>query len=173
MIDKNTIYNAKTIAPMLDMSERRLQQLAKEGIIPKASHGKYVYFDVVHAYVKYLRSLDPDENTETLDLRTEKTRLLTAQADKVEIELAVSRGEMCRVDRAMLLWGRVVAEVRSRMLAIPTKGAPVILGVKSIQEAKGKLKVLLNDALLALREIEPHEYADPDSTEVIQTKIEK
>ena len=35
-----TSFNIQAIAKLLKLSERRIQQLAKEGIIPKAERGK-------------------------------------------------------------------------------------------------------------------------------------
>jgi hypothetical protein len=49
------VYPAKTIAPLLDISERRVGQLVNEGIIPKTERGRYELFPVVQGYVKFLR----------------------------------------------------------------------------------------------------------------------
>ena len=49
------LYPVKTIASILNLTERRVQQLAHEGIIPKAERGKYDLIGCVRAYIKYLQ----------------------------------------------------------------------------------------------------------------------
>jgi len=48
------------IARLLDLSERRIQQLSREGVIPKAERGQYDLVGAVRGYVAYLR--DPIGN---------------------------------------------------------------------------------------------------------------
>lgn len=63
------VFSAKVIARLLNISERRLQQLAREGIVPRASRGKYPMAGCVRGYIKYLQegggcgsvSADPDQ----------------------------------------------------------------------------------------------------------------
>jgi phage terminase Nu1 subunit (DNA packaging protein) len=43
------------IAKLLDLSERRVQQLSREGVIPKAERGQYDLIGSVRGYVRYLR----------------------------------------------------------------------------------------------------------------------
>ena len=43
------------IARLLDLSERRVQQLSREGVIPKAERGQYDLIGSVRGYVRYLR----------------------------------------------------------------------------------------------------------------------
>ena len=42
------------ISQLLKLTERRIQQLAKDGIIPKADRGEYDMIPVVHAYIDFL-----------------------------------------------------------------------------------------------------------------------
>jgi phage terminase Nu1 subunit (DNA packaging protein) len=60
---------AAEMAEMLQLSPRRLQQLATEGIIPKISRGRYELAPVVQAYINYLRerTLPGEMNAVLLD----------------------------------------------------------------------------------------------------------
>lgn len=61
------LFPAATIARLLNISERRLQQLAREGVIPKSGRGRYPLAATVRGYVVYLQqsgaveSIDPDK----------------------------------------------------------------------------------------------------------------
>ncbi len=72
---------------MLD--ERRIQQLAQAGWIPKADHGKYNLVDSVQGYVKYLK-----EHTRDQSRGTEHAKLARAQTVKVEMENFRRMGEL-------------------------------------------------------------------------------
>lgn len=83
-----------TIAGLLNLTERRVQQLAKDGIIPKAERGLYNLVGCVKAYVAYLQKMTegrmPDEVSTTA--KVDKSRLITAQARKAELEASKAEG---------------------------------------------------------------------------------
>lgn len=48
--------NVQEISKILDMSPRRVQQLAKAGIIPRSRRGNYDFVPSIQAYIRYLRA---------------------------------------------------------------------------------------------------------------------
>ena len=85
------VVPAKTIAKLFDVTERRVQQLAKKGIITKNERGRYDLKAAVQGYIKFLRksSLEGPEGTISLD--EARRRKLTAEATLSELELAQKR----------------------------------------------------------------------------------
>ncbi|MBQ7594685.1 MAG: hypothetical protein IJU48_10075 [Synergistaceae bacterium] len=51
------LYPKETIANLLNISERRIEQLVKQKIIPKAGRGVFDLGPTVQAYVRYLQGL--------------------------------------------------------------------------------------------------------------------
>ncbi len=51
------LYPKETIASLLNISERRIEQLVKKRIIPKAGRGVFDLGPTVQAYVRYLQGL--------------------------------------------------------------------------------------------------------------------
>ena len=45
------------ISSLLDISERRVQQLSKAGVIPKAARGRYELIGSVRGYIRHLHSV--------------------------------------------------------------------------------------------------------------------
>ncbi len=78
------LYPKETIATLLNISERRLEQLAKQKIIPKAGRGVFDLGPTVQAYVRYLQGLssgaikagEPSE----LDRRLMEARVLERES---------------------------------------------------------------------------------------------
>ena len=48
-------YSLDVIAKLLDISPRRVQQLSSDGVIPRASRGKYELVPAVQGYIRFLR----------------------------------------------------------------------------------------------------------------------
>ena len=98
------LYPTETIANICNLSERRIEQLAKKRIIPKAGRGVFDLGQAVSAYIRYLQglcqgSLKESEPSE-LDRRFQEARVLEREskarqakckADKMEQELTDSR----------------------------------------------------------------------------------
>ena len=51
------LYPKETIANLLNISERRIEQLVKQKVIPKAGRGVFDLGPTVQAYVRYLQGL--------------------------------------------------------------------------------------------------------------------
>ena len=88
------LYPAGTIAEVLMITPRRLRQLAADGLIPKATRGRYPMKGCVQAYIRYLQTI----RISSAEHSGEKTRLTKARAETYEIELAEKRGELYRRD---------------------------------------------------------------------------
>ena len=78
------LYPKETIATLLNISERRIEQLVKQKIIPKAGRGVFDLGPTVQAYVRYLQGLcsgaiktnEPSE----LDRRLMEARVLERES---------------------------------------------------------------------------------------------
>ena len=98
------LYPTETIAGICNISSRRVEQLAKKRIIPKAGRGVFDLGQAVSAYIRYLQglcqgSLKESEPSE-LDRRFQEARVLEREskarqakcrADMMEQELSDSR----------------------------------------------------------------------------------
>ena len=78
------LYPKETIANLLNISERRIEQLVKQKVIPKAGRGVFDLGPTVQAYVRYLQGLssgalktsEPSE----LDRRLMEARVLERES---------------------------------------------------------------------------------------------
>ncbi len=76
-------YPVETIAKLLDLTPRRVYQLTNEGIIPKASRGRYELVSAANGYIKYLRDRAINADVKDGDADHRK-RLTKARADIAE-----------------------------------------------------------------------------------------
>ena len=79
-----------------------------------------------------------------------KLRQATANAELAEIELAERRALVVPIDHVAKQVARLLANVRARMLAIPTKAAPIAHVAKSAEEIRATIEEQVRDALSEL-----------------------
>ena len=141
-----TSFNIEAIAKLLKLSERRVQQLAKDNIIPKAERGKYDLVSSVHGYVDFLKAKAGGDFTAEEVLKN-KNKLLKAKAEIAEIEKQRATGELIPKEEVKRTWLELVHKIKQKLLSIPNKVAPVVVTVKNINEIKLILQDKLYEAL--------------------------
>jgi len=127
-----------------------VQQLTKEGVIPKAERGRYELAPAVQGYVRYLQERSLRTDTSTIDYHAEKARLTKAQADSAEVEAAKSRGEVCSVATIERNLATLFAEVAANLRNIPTRVASALVGNTDEREVKAVLLREIDSVLTAL-----------------------
>jgi hypothetical protein len=136
------------LARLLDISERRVNQIAKEGIIFKRDpNGKFDAPLCIEAY--YRSKFSPDELAFSFD--REKTLHERAKREKAEIELAKIKGKMYQEEDIELAIVPMLLAFRNRILAIAPMIAEKLVG-RSSKEIEMILDKTNKEALTELSE---------------------
>ena len=135
---KKVIVNYEEAANFLNLSKSTFFRLIEAGIIPRSDDGNYVLGEVVEAY--WRNQFDSE------GLRAAQTRLVTAQAELKEAELAEQRGELHRASVVQKIWSERNVNIRAKLLSIPTKISPELVG-KDLLTIQAKLKAAVYEAL--------------------------
>ena len=154
------------ITSLLDLSERRVQQLSRAGVIPKAARGRYELIGSVCGYIRHLRDINIKSETGTVDYGTERARLVKAKADLAEMEASQMRGELLTAPDVKRAWTDIVALMRARLLVLPDKIAPVVHETTSIAQAKDVIKKAVFEVLteIATTNVETSPRPDGDGS---------
>ncbi len=128
-------------AAFLNLSRQSFFRLVESGIIPKAADGEYILGDITDAY--WRNQFDSE------GLTAARTRLVTAQAELAEAQLAEERGELHRASAVVKVWTDNVSNARTRLLAIPSKVGPELVG-QNLTEIQARLKEAIYEALKEL-----------------------
>ena len=130
-----------TISELSELTDldRRTVQRRVAALQPITKDGRREFYDSGAAIAALF-----DENSNP---QKEKARLDRLRADMVEQQLAISRGELIREDELILAWTKVGVEIKTRLLSIPTKAAPMLIGLKGMPQVKDILEGLIHDAL--------------------------
>ena len=125
---KQNLQNAAIIAKLFGVTDRRIQQLAKDGIIPAAQKRPYM-FDLLPTVQSYIRYLSDKANgreaksADTAQVEMEKLRaeadMKRSKADMAAMQLKELEGKMHRSEDVEAVTNDLVYTVRSMIMALP------------------------------------------------------
>jgi phage terminase Nu1 subunit (DNA packaging protein) len=115
--------NAEKVAQALNLTESRIHQLVKEGL-PKEVRGQFDPVKCMFFYIRYLQHALEKKAVPTLDggfagAREERVRLLRADADLREMELAKERGQPVAIQDVENAMTDLLMTIEPRIMAIP------------------------------------------------------
>lgn len=147
-----TTYPTSVISKLLMITDRHLQRLVTEGIIPRAEKGRFELAPAVQGYIRYLRDRaaghgadgEGDARTEWQKARARRARVL---ADQME-------GRVLDRDDVERAWTTGILTMRSRLLAIPTQLAPQVFAARTQKEVAALLEQGVAEALDELSRVE-------------------
>jgi phage terminase Nu1 subunit (DNA packaging protein) len=151
----STTYPVSVIAKLFNMTERRVQQLAARGVIPKANRGQYDLVACVRGYISFLQACAFNKDTKNGDILDERRRLVKAQAEKTELEVKTLKKELLFLDDIEEEWSGLVIAFRSRLLTVPTRAAHLVIGRYEFHEIERSLKELVYETLTELSAYAP------------------
>lgn len=135
-------FKVGTIAAVLGLTTRRVRVLVQLGM-PQVKRGRYDLAACVQWYVDY--RVKAASHASRMD--NARLRKLKAEAKKKEIEIRIMEEKLIPVDEVVKTWSNITAAMRAKLLAIPTKAAPMILSITTQAEAQELLKSYIYEAL--------------------------
>ncbi|MBE3586557.1 MAG: type IV toxin-antitoxin system AbiEi family antitoxin domain-containing protein [Thermoanaerobacter sp.] len=170
---QSKIVSTSELAEILGITDRRIRQLEKAGIISKLGRGKFDLAAAVQQYISWLKA-QAAETDEELDLKKEKTLLTRANRQKAELELQIMRGELHRSEDVRRVMNDMLGAFRARCLAIPTKAAPRLQGQTDLAVIQDIIKKEVYEALMELSDYDPEVfYARSKDKLAIEDEVEK
>jgi hypothetical protein len=115
------------VAVLLHMDARSVCRAVKAGTVQQSRRGCFILGKIIPAYVDHLRERianNPDEAA----LRAAKLRKALADAERAELELALFKGQLHTSDAVLFVWSTRIGASRKRLLAVPTRLAPHLVG---------------------------------------------
>lgn len=146
---KQNLQNAAIIAKLFGVTDRRIQQLAKEGIIPAAQKRPYMFdlLPTVQSYIRYLSDKANGREAKSADaaqVEMEKLRaeadMKRSKADMAAMQLKELEGKMHRSEDVEAVTNDLVYTVRSMIMALPGRLAMDVVQVASANEASALIR---------------------------------
>lgn len=136
-------FDVRTIAKLLMLDERRVQQLVAEKWIPQQERGRYGLVDSVQGYIKYLK-----EHGRETSRGTEHSRLARAQAVKVELSNYKAIGELQVTSQVEETTQGLVVMMKSLHEGLPGRLSSELAGISEppviYQRLQTELRAVVN-----------------------------
>lgn len=144
--------NKATAAEMLGLSVVTFDNWTRKGLA-FTKQGREVLFnlaDVVRFIEAEATARATANNPVTVDIEQSKARKLAAEASLAEMELQQKRGELVPIAEVARTVGEEYAAVRAKLLAIPSKVAPMVAAESTDAACRALLTREIHDAMLEL-----------------------
>lgn len=167
---------AKAMGQLLGVTDRQVRYLADEGKIPKLANGSY---ELPYAMTTYISGLRAAENQEKADIRKsgdlndEKLLHERAKRKKAELQLGQMRGELHRGPIVEKVMTDMLSNLRAKLLSIPTKTAPLLIGRSGISELEGILEDAIIESLEELSDYDPSLFVDDTYVDLDEDELEE
>ena len=130
------------LSNLTGMDRRRIRKALVDLPSDKGKKGALLYESTDALPLLYILPGDGD----TYDLTQERARLAHHQANKADLECEVLRANLIEVELVSDIIGGEYATVRAKLLAMPSKAAPLMVGLDT-NAIHGQLQELINEAL--------------------------
>lgn len=155
-----------TLAKLFNLTEVRVQQLAKMGVVIKGERGRYDLWASVRGYVRYLQDRAAGKSGGDGDggnYEKHRTRLYAARADAQEVLANRLKGTVHDAEVIASVMNEMIANARSKFLAVPTTAAPKVADLSDPNECKAVLTDAVHECLT--------ELADYPAAEIVARQL--
>lgn len=116
------LYTSTVVAQWLNISDSRVRQLRRQGVLAEVRPSLYNLKDCVHRYIDYLKKDGTPE--EAVDYNTERAKLARAKREKEELELELRRREVIPAAEVEKVMAAMLIRFRQKIRNIPVKQSP-------------------------------------------------
>ena len=130
--------NSATLEKIIGVSDRRIRQLAEEGIIVRTAKGRYKLMESARNYILSLK--------------------VSMEASGADLKLQTMRGELHKsldVERVMT---DMLVSVKAKLLSMPTKLAPLLVARENADYIRALINKEVLEALNELKDYNPKEF---------------
>lgn len=146
------LYTSTVVAQWLNISDSRVRQLRRQGVLVEARPGLYNLKDCVHRYIDYLKKDGTPE--ESVDYNAERAKLARAKREKEELELELRRREVIPAAEVEKVMAAMLIRFRQKIRNIPVKQSPGLAVETNQTEIFLTLKRATDEALEELADFD-------------------
>ncbi|RDY30302.1 hypothetical protein [Lachnotalea glycerini] len=158
--------SSKVLGQIIGVSERRIRQLAEENVLVRAAKGRYKLNESLRNYILTLKvaieSKDADNPDGELNLDEERALHERIKRHISELKLQTMQGELHKSEDVERVMTDMLTSVKTKLLAMPTKLAPMLLSRSEIGYIKDLINKEILEALNELKDYDPVDFYSDD-----------
>lgn len=166
-IDSLTV-SAAVLGNIFGVTDRRIRQMAEEGIIVRVAKGRYNLVESVKNYILSLKlavdSAGNDNPDGELNFEEEKALHERVKRHISEMKLQTMKGELHKAENVKRVMTDMLSAFKTRVLNIPAKVAP-ILEDRDAGYIKERLTAEVTETLNELKDYDPADFYSDEYAE--------
>lgn len=151
----------KQLAEWLGLTTRQVTNLADQGM-PRRAAGHRVFFPWPEALHWYIQNVKDGARSGDDEKQKLTTRRLQVEVDLAELALAKEREQVVTLDYMEEQLRRPLERLRAKLLNVPGKYAPAMVGLRSTAEAQTRLEGMVAEAMGSLSDTGEDPYDDDE-----------
>lgn len=163
-LNDETVVNTTTMAAVLGLTVRRVQQLIQDGTLQTESKGRILLIENVQRYISYAGNGRISEEEQKLEIakKAADVKIKKARADILRLEAEELKGNFHRSEDVEAITTDLVMSIRSMLTSLPGRLAVAVAQHDSAEECSIIIKEQINDVLNALSDYEynPKKYEE-------------
>ena len=165
----NITVSADVLAKICSITERRVRQIAEEGIFVRAAKGRYKLMESLKSYIVTLKVSADGKNMENVDgeLNLDEERAMHERVKRhmSELKLQTMKGELHKAEMVKDVMVDMLSRFRTKILALPAKISPK-LEDKKTPYIKELLMQEMTECLNELKDYNANDFYDGDYLDV-------
>lgn len=174
-IDSITV-SASVLGELFSVTDRRIRQMAEEGIVVRAAKGRYKLAESIKNYLLTMKLAAEGVEAEFADgeinLEEEKGLHERVKRHISELKLQIMKGELHKAEDVETVMMDMLASFKTRVMNIPSKVAP-ILENRDAAYIKDKLTSAVIETLNELKDYDPKAFYSEEYVEDSENEYEQ
>jgi len=148
------------LAKLLDITPRHVRNLVAAGVLERARdeegkelQGRYAMVQNNVAYIRYLRKQSKLDNTSETAYQSARNAKITAEARTAQLKLGVMENRLHMAEDVEWSITTMITAARSRLLAIPSRCARLLIGATKGKEFQEIFDLLMSEIRSCLKEL--------------------
>lgn len=150
------VIGTKALGEVFGVDRKWIEDLTKRGILEKQGRGTYDLIKNVNLYIKHLKAktiANDDAKSIEIEKAQEDMKLKKAKREKAELELKITKGDLVTTREVKQTYGDLVQTFRSKMLMLPVKVAPKVIGLKEMKSIQDLIQQEVYNSLTELSKL--------------------
>ncbi len=174
-IDSITV-SAAVLGDMFGVTDRRIRQMAEEGIVVRAAKGRYKLVESIKNYLLTLKLAAEGVGMELADgeINFDEEKALHERVKRhiSELKLQVMKGELHKAEDVQIVMMDMLVAFKTKIMGIPSKAAPILENREAVF-IKERLTKEVIEALNELKDYDPKAFYSDEYVEESEGEYEQ
>lgn len=148
--------SSAVMASLLSVTDRRIRDLAQEGILVRVKRGRYDLAQSIKNYILHLKTNNDIKEVKDENLDWDKERALheIIKREKTELQVKVMKGELHYSEDVEKVMTDMIITFRNKIMSIGSKIAPMVIARTDLNSIED---IITNECVSALEELSEYD----------------